>query len=248
MDRARFSRIAHGDLAWAAPVDRAAVDQAMAALGTSPDDHAFDVGCGRGAFLLGLAEHSGCRGTGIDIDAESIRAARSRVDTLGLGDRVRFEVCDAADFGRDARFDLAVCIGSSHACGGFGPALDYLVERTGDSTRLLVGEGFWRKDPDPDYLAHIGAQADEMGSHWDNVETARARSLVPLWSLVSSDTAWDRYEGLYRLNMARHLARNPDDPEHDAFRRHSERWYTSYLRWGRETMGFALYLFGKALA
>jgi len=42
--------------------------------------------------------------------------------------------------------------------------------------------------------------------------------------------------------MARHLAEHPDDPEADAFRQRSEQWYDHYLRWGRETMGFASYL------
>ena len=246
MDRARFSRIAHGDLAWAAPIDQPMVDQAMIGIPVGPDDRVLDVGCGRGAFIVELAARSGCRAVGLDIDAGVIDAARSYAGERGVADRVRFDVCEADAFDVDRPFDAGVCIGSSHACGGFARALDYLIERTTGSGRLLVGEGFWRKTPERAYLEHIGAGADEMGSHWENVETARAQGLSPLWTAVSSDAVWDHYEGLYRLAMARHLERNPDDPEHDAFGRRSEHWYEGYLKWGRETMGFALYLFGKS--
>lgn len=246
MDRARFSRIAHGDLEWAAPIDQAMADEAMTGMAVGRDAVVLDVGCGRGAFLVGLAARCGCRAVGLDIDADAIESARAGAEERGLTDRVRFEACDAEALGTDHSFDAGVCIGSSHACGGYEQALDYLMERTTGSGRLLVGEGFWRRTPERAYLQHIGAEADEMGSHWENVETAQARGLTVLWTAVSSDAAWDRYEGRYRLAMARHLEGNPGDPEHDAFRRRSEHWYEGYLRWGRETMGFALYLFGKS--
>lgn len=246
MDRVRFSRIAHADLEWAAPVDSDTASRAIAATGAGPGDQVLDVGCGRGAFLLELASRTGCTGLGLDIDAEAIRVAGLRADECGMGDRVRFEARDAGGLEPGGGFDVAICIGASHACGGYGPMLDYLLERTCPDARVLVGEGFWRKPPDEAYLRHLDADADEMGSHWDNFAVAKSRGLVPLWSMVSGDAAWDHYEGLYRLTMARYLARNPEDPEHDAFRDHSERWYDGYLKWGRETMGFALYLFGRA--
>jgi hypothetical protein len=62
---------------------------------------------------------------------------------------------------------------------------------------------------------------------------------------VTSNETWDEYEGLYRLTMLQFLDRNPDDEDCAAFRAHSDRWYDGYLRWGRDTMGFALYLFRR---
>jgi hypothetical protein len=110
---------------------------------------------------------------------------------------------------------------------------------------VLLGEGFWRKPPDPDYLASFGGTAEELRAHHENVSLARDRGLGIVWSRVSTDAEWDRYEGLYRVAMHRHLADHPEDPEAAAFRERSERWYDGYLRWGRDTMGFALYLFQR---
>ena len=103
----------------------------------------------------------------------------------------------------------------------------------------------WRREPDPEYLAAIGGSKHELGTHLENVLAAQARGWIPVWSAVTSDADWDRYEGLYRLGMARYLAEHPDDPEASAFRERSEHWYASYLRWGRDTLGFALYLFER---
>lgn len=217
----------------------------MEVLELSSECSVLDVGCGRGALLMDIVEKSGGRGIGIDIDADSIHAASADASTRALSPRVSFRICSAEEFSADARFDLACCVGASHACGGFREALEYLLERSASDGYLLCGEGFWRRTPDPEYLAHIGASAEEMGSHQDNIEIASSLDLSPAWCMVTTDQTWDEYEGLYRLAMLDYLRRHPHDPDHDAFMERSEHWYRGYLKWGRETMGFAMYLFHR---
>ena len=66
--------------------------------------------------------------------------------------------------------------------------------------------------------------------------------------MVSSGEDWDRYEtlrGELRPGMRRPNRNDPDRPElldRVARARHE------YLTWGRETLGWALYLFGKPAA
>lgn len=95
-------------------------------------------------------------------------------------------------------------------------------------------------------MAAIGGTKAELSTHYGNVIAAQERGWSLVWSVVTSDAGFDRYEALYRLGMARHLAEHPEDPEADAYRDRSERWYANYIRWGRETMGFALYLLERA--
>jgi SAM-dependent methyltransferase len=242
MDRARFSRIAHSFLPVAAPLDQADVDAALEWLPLDAQSRVLDIGCGRAAILLDLLDERGARGTGVDCDREALRMAREKAETRGCADRLTLLEAHALDVVFHAAFDLSLCIGASHALGGPRPALDQLARWTRPGGHALWGEGFWRRDPNPAYLAAIGSSKHDLGTHHENAVAASERGWSLIWSAVTSDSCWDRYEGLYRMGMARFLAAHPDDPEASVFRERSERWYDSYLRWGRDTMGFALYL------
>jgi SAM-dependent methyltransferase len=242
MDRARFSRIAHSFLPVAAPLDRGALHDVLKLLPLDTESSVLDVGCGRAALLIDLLIDRGVRGTGVDCDGDVLRIARATAEARGCADRLTLVETMALELVNDALFDLTLCVGASHALGGPVAALERLARWTRPGGYALWGEGFWRRDPDPAYLAAIGSSKHDLAAHHENAATAHERGWSVLWSAVTSDSCWDEYEGLYRMGMARYLAEHPEDPEASAFRERSERWYDSYLRWGRETMGFALYL------
>lgn len=242
MDRSRFSRIAHSFLPVAAPFDRGELHDLLKLLPLDTDSTVLDVGCGRAALLVDLLAERDVRGTGVDCDAEVLRIARATAEARGCADRLTLVEAPALELVFDSPFDLTLCVGASHALGGPVSALDHLARWTRLGGHAVWGEGFWRRDPDPAYLAAIGSSKHDLSTHYDNAAAAHERGWSVIWSVVTSDSCWDRYEGLYRVGMARYLAEHPDDPEAGAFRERSERWYGSYLRWGRETMGFALYL------
>jgi SAM-dependent methyltransferase len=79
-------------------------------LRVGPTQHALDVGCGSGGPALHLARLTGCRVTGIDINAEGITTARQQAADAGLSARVSFEVADmdAALPFADGAFDAIV--------------------------------------------------------------------------------------------------------------------------------------------
>lgn len=58
------------------------------------DRHVLDVGCGSGGPALHLARLTGCRVTGIDVNADGIATARRQAVDAGLESRVSFEVAD----------------------------------------------------------------------------------------------------------------------------------------------------------
>ncbi len=242
MDRARYSRIAHGFLPVSAPLDRSHVREVLGLLPLGAQSRVLDVGCGRAAILVDLMQARGVRGTGIDFDAEALRIARASAEACGCAERLTLIESPALEVVLDDPFDLTLCIGSSHALGGRAPALEHLARWTRPGGHTLWGEGFWRRDPDPAYLAAIGSSKHDLSTHHDNAAAAQEHGWSVVWSAVTSDASFDRYEGLYRLGMARYLAEHPDNAELSEFRERSERWYDTYLRWGRDTMGFALYL------
>jgi hypothetical protein len=107
---------------------------------------------------------------------------------------------------------------------------------------VLIGEGFWKRPPDPDYLSVLGAEPDEMVSHAANAERISACGWTVVYSTTSDESEWDDYEGYYRSAMVEWLSQNPDDPDAQAFRHKSDCWYNAYLESGRDTLGFGYYL------
>ena len=63
-----------------------------------------------------------------------------------------------------------------------------------------------------------------------------------MWAGVASDDDWDEYEWRYSRSVETFVAENPDDPDAEEMLRKIRTWRDVYLRWGRDTLGFGLYL------
>lgn len=57
-------------------------------LGLGSDDRIVDIGCGDGRTLIALVGESGCRGIGLERDAERVAEARAAVAEAGLDIRI----------------------------------------------------------------------------------------------------------------------------------------------------------------
>ena len=67
----------------------------------------LELGCGVGSRLTALAlTFPSMRGVGVELDSELAAYGRDRAESLGLGDRVSYVVCDARDYRSDDVFDL----------------------------------------------------------------------------------------------------------------------------------------------
>ena len=77
--------------------------------------HLLEVGSGSGGPAIFLAQLSGARVTGIDINAHGVAAAVERARSLGLSDRVAFAQVDAraALAFPDGAFDAILCVDSA---------------------------------------------------------------------------------------------------------------------------------------
>jgi len=71
----------------------------------------------------------------------------------------------------------------------------------------------------------------------------RLTDLVP--DIVVGQFDWDRYEGLQWYATEQWASEHPDDPDlKDVLKRVQEN-KKNYLKWGRETFGWAIYVFQK---
>jgi SAM-dependent methyltransferase len=76
------------------PTGQDIVDRMLAMAGLTADSMVIDLGCGDGRILTTAAQRYGCRGLGVDLDRRRILEARTRAQTAGVSDRVRFERMD----------------------------------------------------------------------------------------------------------------------------------------------------------
>lgn len=113
----------------------------------------------------------------------------------------------------------------------------------------LLGELYWKQEPDPAYLVVVGggsASRDDIATtNAENVAAGQAAGLIPLHISVSSEDEWDYYEGLYARAIELYTLSYPDDPDSPAMLARIGIWRDAYLRHGRATLGFALYLFHR---
>jgi ubiquinone/menaquinone biosynthesis C-methylase UbiE len=80
----------------------------------TPKAHALEVASGSGGPALYLADKSGCRVTGVDVNAKGIETAKRSAVHAGLAERVYFRLADASTrlpFGA-GNFDALLCIDS----------------------------------------------------------------------------------------------------------------------------------------
>jgi 27-O-demethylrifamycin SV methyltransferase len=113
-DNLHYGYFARGDETLAQATD--ALIEALAALAPlGPDSRVLDVGCGIGNPAFYLAEHTGCRISGISISGRGIEMAREACRRKGLTERVSFHQRDALDNGFPAAsFDVVWVLESSH--------------------------------------------------------------------------------------------------------------------------------------
>jgi SAM-dependent methyltransferase len=246
VDRDRFSYIAHTGLEVAGPIRMDALMRAVAVARPLKGQRAIDVGCGKAALLLELARVHGVRGLGIErsklVHAHASRAAAT---SDGLVDLMLGEADPLVRAAADASLDLGICIGSGHALGGYEMTLQELARVVRPGGHILVGEGYWKKPPSAEYLAGLGGTEEESRPHRENVDAGVERGLVPLLSVTATEREWDEYEWAYSRNVEEYAAANPLDPDVPAMLERIRAWRRLYLREGRETLGFGIYLFRR---
>jgi rifampin ADP-ribosylating transferase len=108
---------------------------------------------------------------------------------------------------------------------------------------VVVGEPYWLQEPSEYYLEASGLARDDVGSHASNAESGEQRGLDLVHTIVSSHDDWDRYEGLQWYATDEYARSHPDDSDLAEVVARVGEARAAYLRWGRDTLGWAIYVF-----
>ena len=112
---------------------------------------------------------------------------------------------------------------------------------------VIVGEPYWHREPTAEYLEAIGENRSAYGTHYENMKVGQEFGLKLVYTLVSNHDDWDRYEGLQWYAANEWASTNPDDADVEEVLKQVCENKENYLRWGRETFGWAIYMFKKKI-
>jgi SAM-dependent methyltransferase len=245
MDIRKYYSVTHRYHVVCNPTSIAKIDELIELLKLTPGSAVLDIACGKGELLTRLAERYEISGVGVDISPYFVADTEQKLQDRVPGTQMEVLNMDAADYSANRLFDLAMCVGASWVYGGYRGTLRALKSVTKPGGLILVGEPFWLKDPDDAYLVAENLTRDMFGTHYENVLVGEDEGLFPLYTMVSNQDDWDRYETLQWYAAEMHARDNPDDPDVPEILTRVARGRTNYLHWGRDTIGWAIYLFRK---
>lgn len=245
MDMWKFFDITHREHLVCNPTNEEKLAQLVSLLRLRAQTRVVDIACGKGEFLIRLAERYSIRGVGVDMSPFHLAEARSKLEQRAPDAEVVFHQMNGSDFKPETPHSLALasCIGASWVFGGHAQTLAALADMITPDGWVIVGEPYFLQEPSEGYLAASGFTRDIFGTHHSNAKAGESCGLELVHTLVSSQDDWDRYEGLQwyaAAEFARHHANDSDLPE---LLERVAKSKDTYLRWGRDTVGWAIYVF-----
>lgn len=249
MDMWKFYDITHRNLIICNPSSEEKLEQLVRLLRLPAGVRVVDIACGKGEFLIHLAEAYRVDCLGIDLSPFFIAEARKRLEVRASEAEVTFMEMDGAEFKPEEphTFTVATCLGASWIYGGHGGTLDALTRMVAPGGWVITGEPYWLKEPCEEHLKVLGLPKEAFGTHLDNVEAGEKRGLELVTTLVSNVDEWDRYEGLQWLASDEYARSHSEDPDLPELLRRVGEEKSTYLRWGRDTLGWAIYVFRRQL-
>lgn len=247
MDRWKFFDITHRYHVVCNPMSIEKLDELAGLLMLGPESRVLDIACGKAEVLVRLAEDFGISGVGVDLSPYCIADARRKHQQRVSGARLQFIELDGAQYRPDApeSFDLAMCLGASWVYRGHRGTLRALKGMARPGGLVMVGEPFWVSRPPAEYLSATGMAEETFSTHRGNVAIGEEEGLTPLYAVVSSHDDWDRYVGLQWYAAAQYARANPGDADLPELLDKVSREREHYLRWERDILGWAIYLFLK---
>lgn len=242
VDRQRLSIIAHSHHPIAAPVSGVNVNRLLRRAERRPAARILDLGCGEAWWALqALAHCPDGHADGVDVSRYALERATATAAERGLADRLTLHERDARAYVPDGDYDLVLCVGATHAFGGFAETLELAGRHVNADGVLIVGEGFWAVPPTPAALAALDAAPADHTDLAGLVDGAERAGWTPVYAHVSDAAEWDDYEWSWTGSLTEWALDNPGHPAAPtalaAAREHREQWLRGYRDiWGFVTL------------
>jgi len=246
MDTWKYFDITHRKHLICNPMSKEKFHRLCDVLPLKEKDRVLDIACGKGEFLVRLAEVHGVSGVGVDKSPFCIRdCLEKKQERVPEADLVFLEM-DGADYRPSGeKFIMSSCIGASWVYDGHRGTVKALSEMTVPDGWVVVGEPFWVNEPSEGYLESQNFRREDYGTHLGNVQIGEELGMRCVYTIVSNQDDWDHYESLQWLAVEQHLAENPCDPDNEETFSRALSSKKVYLEEGRDALGWAIYVFKK---
>ncbi len=209
----------------------------------TPGMRQLDLACGKGELLASWSVAYGLHGVGVDISKVFLDAARARADELAVSDRIRFVEADAGTYEDESdAYDIVSCLGATWIGGGLAGTLDLMRRPLRPGGLALVGECYWITPPPPQAYDSLQVPEGSFGSLADTEERFDAAGFELLEMVLANQDDWDRYVASQWWTLSDWLRANPSDPDHAAVRDFLTRARRSHLEYGRQYLGWGVFV------
>ena len=247
MDIWKYYDITHKKHVVCNPMSINKLDGLFSLLNLKPYSKVLDIGCGKGEFLIKLAELFNISGIGVDISPYFLKDCINNKNKRVPNSDIKFLEMDGAKYRPETNelFDLTMCIGASFIYDGFIETINTLKKMTKPDGMIIIGEPYWLKEPDEEFLKISEIKKDDYNSHYKNIDICEKEGLKCIYTLVSNQDDWDHYETLQWWSAYDYIANNPNDPDNYELTSKIEKAKMQYLLFGRDTFGWAIYVFKR---
>lgn len=170
MDRFKYTVISHEGMRYCNPLSSAKIETVLDLLDFVNTAQVLDIASGKGELLLRLVERYDAEALGVDLASPFIVEAQSQASTRIPHKKVTFLEQDVTMLQVEPEsLDLVSCLEGCHILGGFQSTLQQVKSWVKPGGYILLGDGYWKQEPQPEYLAAFGGCRDECMTHAQNV-------------------------------------------------------------------------------
>ena len=248
MDIWKYYDITHKKHSDLNPMSKDKLNKLFLLLDLVPNSRVLDIGCGKGESLIRMVELFNISGVGVDLSPYFSKDCKDNINIRVPSSDVKILEMDGAKYKPDENetYDLSMCLGASWIYNGFKGTIEALKKMTKPEGLIIVGEPYWLKEPDDEYLKMSGIKKEEFNSHYKNIDVGEKEGLYCVYTLVSNHDDWDHYETLQWLATMDYVTDNPDDQDNPELLKRVKKAKMEYLLYGRDTLGWAIYVFKRS--
>ena len=161
MDIWKYYDITHKKHSDLNPMSKDKLDKLFLLLDLMPNSRVLDIGCGKGESLIRLVDLFNISGVGVDLSPYHSKDCKENINKRVPSSDIKILEMDGAKYKPDVNeiYNLSMCLGASWIYNGFKGTVKALKKMTKPEGLIIVGEPYWLKEPDGEYLKMSGINA-----------------------------------------------------------------------------------------